>query len=89
MYDEATKMHLLAIEPKHHSLIREKIEEQLQFEPSRATRNRKPLSLTGGQIRSLRHSTQPGKFVSDPITASVCCMALTKNVGRSRSRPSE
>lgn len=42
-YDEATKTHLLAIEPKHHSLIREKIEEQLQFDPSRATRNRKPL----------------------------------------------
>jgi hypothetical protein len=30
MYDEATKTHLLAIEPKHHSLIREKIEEQLR-----------------------------------------------------------
>lgn len=43
MYDEATKIHLLAIEPKHHSLIRGKIEEQLQFDPSRATRNRKPL----------------------------------------------
>lgn len=43
LYDEATKRHLLAIEPKHHSFIREKIEEQLQFDPSRATRNRKPL----------------------------------------------
>lgn len=43
MYDEATRTHLLAIELKHHSLIREKIEEQLQFDPSRATRNRKPL----------------------------------------------
>jgi mRNA-degrading endonuclease RelE of RelBE toxin-antitoxin system len=43
MYDEATKTHLLAIEPKHHSLIREKIEEQLKFDPLRATCNRKPL----------------------------------------------
>ncbi|MGH7136417.1 MAG: type II toxin-antitoxin system RelE family toxin [Pirellulales bacterium] len=43
MYDEAAKVHLLAIEPKHHSLIREKIEEQLQFDPSSPSRNRKPL----------------------------------------------
>lgn len=43
MYDEATKMHLLAIERKHHSLIRAKIEEQLRFDPSKATRNRKLL----------------------------------------------
>lgn len=43
MYDEATKTHLLAIEPKYRSLVRGKIEEQLQFDPSRATRNRKPL----------------------------------------------
>lgn len=43
IYDEATKAHLLAIEPKYHSVIRDKIEEQLQFEPARATRNRKPL----------------------------------------------
>lgn len=43
LYDEATKTHLLAIEQKHHTLIREKIEEQLQFDPSKATRNRKRL----------------------------------------------
>lgn len=43
MYDEATKTHLLAIEQKHQSLIREKIEAQLRFDPSKATRNRKPL----------------------------------------------
>ena len=42
-YDEATKEHLAAIDAKHHSLIRAKIEEQLQFEPAKETRNRKPL----------------------------------------------
>jgi mRNA-degrading endonuclease RelE of RelBE toxin-antitoxin system len=42
-YDQATKKHLGAIESRYHSLIRTKIEEQLQFEPVKETRNRKPL----------------------------------------------
>ncbi len=42
-FDQAIKRHLRAIEAKHHSLIREEIEEQLQFEPGKETRNRKPL----------------------------------------------
>jgi hypothetical protein len=42
-YDQATKKHLRAIEVKHHALIRAEIEEQLQFEPGKETRNRKPL----------------------------------------------
>jgi mRNA-degrading endonuclease RelE of RelBE toxin-antitoxin system len=42
-YDEATKNHLGAIDAKYHALIRANIEEQLQFEPTKATRNRKPL----------------------------------------------
>src|SRR5262249_54368127 len=36
--------HLEAIESKYHSLIRPTIEEQLFFEPSVETRNRKPLA---------------------------------------------
>jgi mRNA-degrading endonuclease RelE of RelBE toxin-antitoxin system len=35
--------HLRAIDAKHHTLIREKIGEQLRFEPGTATTNRKPL----------------------------------------------
>ena len=42
-YDQATKKHLRAIEAKYHSLIRTAIEEQLQYEPGKETRNRKPL----------------------------------------------
>ena len=42
-YDQATKEHLRAIEAKYHSLIRAEIEEQLQHEPGKETRNRKPL----------------------------------------------
>ena len=42
-YDQAAWKHLRAIESKHHSLIRTQIEDQLQFEPAKETRNRKPL----------------------------------------------
>jgi mRNA-degrading endonuclease RelE of RelBE toxin-antitoxin system len=46
-YDRATKEHLRAIAAKYHSLIRAEIEEQLQFEPTKETRNRKPLRQPG------------------------------------------
>ena len=39
---EVTK-HLRAIDSKYHALIREKIGEQLRFEPAVETTNRKPL----------------------------------------------
>jgi mRNA-degrading endonuclease RelE of RelBE toxin-antitoxin system len=42
-YDAEIKKHLHAIDAKYHSLIREQIEEKLQFEPATETRNRKPL----------------------------------------------
>jgi mRNA-degrading endonuclease RelE of RelBE toxin-antitoxin system len=35
--------HLRAIDAKHHALIRDKISEQLRFEPGTETINRKPL----------------------------------------------
>jgi mRNA-degrading endonuclease RelE of RelBE toxin-antitoxin system len=43
IFDPVVKEHLRAIEAKYHNLIRERIEEQLQFEPDHETRNRKPL----------------------------------------------
>src|SRR5437870_12916211 len=43
VYDPEVKYHLRAIERKHHSLIHERIREQLRFEPDSETRNRKPL----------------------------------------------
>jgi mRNA-degrading endonuclease RelE of RelBE toxin-antitoxin system len=42
-YAPEVKHHLQAIEGKYHALIRERIEEQLSFEPGAQTRNRKPL----------------------------------------------
>jgi hypothetical protein len=42
-YDLAVKDHLRVVEPRHHAMIRSKIEEQLSFAPETETRNRKPL----------------------------------------------
>ena len=44
VFARAVKGHLLAIEAKHHSLIRSTIHQQLSLEPTEETRNRKPLS---------------------------------------------
>jgi len=43
VYARAVTDHLKSIDAKYDSLIREKIEEQLLFEPNVETRNRKPL----------------------------------------------
>src|SRR5262245_9715435 len=42
-YDPGIRKHLRAIDAKYHALIRAAIEEQLQYEPEKETRNRKPL----------------------------------------------
>ena len=43
VYPPALNEHLAAIDAKYHRLIREKIAEQLLFEPAVETKNRKPL----------------------------------------------
>ncbi len=43
VYAPLTKQHLRAIEAKYYSLIRDIADEQLSFEPTTETRNRKPL----------------------------------------------
>jgi mRNA-degrading endonuclease RelE of RelBE toxin-antitoxin system len=43
VFAPATSEHLQQIERKHHSLIREVVDKQLEFEASVETRNRKPL----------------------------------------------
>lgn len=43
VYALQTRLHLMAIERKYHSLIRKTIEDELQFEPDVETNNRKPL----------------------------------------------
>jgi hypothetical protein len=43
VYAPVVAEHLIAIDAKYDSLIHEKIEEQLLYEPDRETRNRKPV----------------------------------------------
>ena len=43
VYAAVVRRHVHAIESKYHSLIRKEIESQLQVEPDKETRNRKPL----------------------------------------------
>jgi mRNA-degrading endonuclease RelE of RelBE toxin-antitoxin system len=43
IYARGVAKHLASIDAKYDRLIREKIEEQLQFEPTVETKNRKPL----------------------------------------------
>jgi len=43
VYTNSFKRHLKLVEAKHHSLIRDALEKQLQYEPEVKTRNRKPL----------------------------------------------
>jgi mRNA-degrading endonuclease RelE of RelBE toxin-antitoxin system len=43
VYAPVVHEHLAAIDPKYDSLIREKTEEQLTYEPNVETRNRKPV----------------------------------------------
>jgi hypothetical protein len=43
VYAPITKQHLRVIEAKYYSLIRAVVDEQLSFEPTTETRNRKPL----------------------------------------------
>ena len=43
VYTTAFKRQLRLVEAKHHALIRETLENQLQYDPEVKTRNRKPL----------------------------------------------
>lgn len=43
IYTNTFQRHVKLVPAKHHSLIRETLENQLQYEPEEKTRNRKPL----------------------------------------------
>ena len=46
IYPPIIQQHLKFIEPKFYALIRESLEQQLQFQPDGETKNRKPLKRT-------------------------------------------
>ncbi len=71
IYPPAVNEHLGVIDAKHHGLIREKIEEQLLFEPGVEARNRKPLRQPAAF--SARWETRFGR-----ATAFESCMTSTR-----------
>lgn len=73
--------HLAAIDAKHDSLIRQKIEEQLTHDPDVETRNRKPVQAPAAFMRN-------GSCGSAQITGSAFFIKSTARIGRYESLPS-
>jgi hypothetical protein len=90
VFAENIRLHLAAIERRHHSLIRQTIREQLSFEPFIETRNRKPIpGLTPfGLVWELRFGPQNcfrvlyAGDVSDSIVLVVAIGVKDKDVLR-------
>lgn len=85
-YHAHIRDHLFAIDRKHHSLIRDRIETQLSFEPDRKTRNRKPLlhPATFGATWELRFGPENCFRVfyeSDPMAHTVDVLAIGEKRG--------
>jgi hypothetical protein len=81
VYAPITKQHLRTIEPKYYSLIRAVIEQQLSFEPSLETRNRKPLKrpvvfMATWEIRFGQHNQFRVYYDVDPEQARVSILAI-------------
>ena len=66
-FASAVGKHLRAIDAKYHALIREKIGEQLRFEPGVETRNRKPLRQPALFGADLGDPLRPGQPLSRPV----------------------
>jgi hypothetical protein len=86
IYASSTKQHLRTIEPKYYSLIRTTIEQQLSFEPSTETRNRKPLKrpvifMATWEIRFGPQNQFRVYYDVDPDQATVSILAIGTNHG--------
>jgi hypothetical protein len=86
IYHARIRDHLLAIDRKHHSLIRDAIEMQLSFEPNRKTRNRKPMlhPATFGATWELRLGPENRFRVfceRDPLAHTASTLAIGEKRG--------
>jgi hypothetical protein len=86
VYADNALLHIAALERKYHSLIRQTIEEQLQFEPNVRTRNRKPLVKPSrfGEAWELRLGPDNMFRVfyrADEETAQVRVLAIVAKIG--------
>src|SRR5205823_6322534 len=87
VYAPAVKGHLRTIDAKYHPLIRERIEEQLSFEPGSETRNRKPLRqpaafAAGWEIRFGPDNRFRVLYDIDPEGRIVQILAVGEKQGR-------
>ncbi len=86
VYAPITKQHLQAIEAKYYSLIRDSISEQLAFEPTIETRNRKPLKrpvvfMATWELRFGPHNRFHAYYDVDLEQASVAILAIGRKQG--------
>jgi len=78
IYAEETFQHIVVIERRYHSLIRQTIEQQLQYEPNVRTRNRKPLVKSShfGEAWELRLGSDNRFRVFYRIEEDVSCVRV-------------
>lgn len=86
IYAPITKQHLRTIEAKYYSLIRAGVDEQLSFEPTTATRNRKPLKrpvvfMATWELRLGPQNRFRVYYDVDREQTSVAILAIGRKVG--------
>ena len=86
LYAPITKQHLRTIEAKYYALIRSTIEQQLTFEPTIETRNRKPLKrpvlfMATWEIRFGPSNQFRVYYDVDPEQGSVSILAIGRKHG--------
>ncbi len=84
--DERVELHFAAIERKEHSAIFDAIEEHLQFEPVKPTRNRKPLRIPNSlgatwELRCGAHNRYRVFYDVDMDSGVVVVLAIGHKVG--------
>jgi mRNA-degrading endonuclease RelE of RelBE toxin-antitoxin system len=86
VYAPITKQHLQTIEAKYYRLIRDTISEQLAFEPTIETRNRKPLKrpvvfMATWELRFGPHNRFRAYYDVDLEQAIVAILAIGRKHG--------
>lgn len=86
VYDPEVARHLRHIERRHHSLVRQIIQEQLSYEPEVETRNRKPLERqpklgATWEVRFGPNNRFRVFYETDQVSREVLILAIAVKVG--------
>jgi len=86
VYAPIAKQHLRAIEAKYYTLIRDAVTEQLAFEPTTETRNRKPLKrpvvfMATQELRFGPHNRFRAYYDFDLEHAIIAILAIGRKQG--------